>query len=86
MVCDLAEQQRVGVEKTIHVADVTRAKPARQNSGVAVEAESPTDARVVGDVARALLQIAHQAAPLEDLREHVGGLLAGQMNAAELGH
>ena len=40
---------------------------------------------VVGDVARALLEIAHQPAPFEDLGEHVGGLLASQVHPAELG-
>ena len=41
---------------------------------------------VVGDVARRLLQVRHQAAPLEHLGQHVRSLLARQVDAAELGH
>ena len=82
---DLAEQQRVRVEQPVHVADVARTEPARQHRRVAVEAVAAADARVVGDVAGALLEVAHQPAPLEHLGEDVRCLLARQVHAAELG-
>ena len=40
--------------------------------------------RVVRDVARRLLEVRHQPAPLEDLREQVRRLLAREVHAAEL--
>ena len=40
---------------------------------------------VVGDVARRLLEVRHEAPPLEDLRQHVGRLLAGEVDPPELG-
>src|SRR6185436_20930075 len=43
------------------------------------------DARVVRDVARRLLEVRHQSAPLEHLGEQVRSLLAGEVHAAELG-
>ena len=52
---------------------------------VAVEAVAAADARVVGDVPGALLEVAHQPAPLEHLGEDVRRLLAGQVDTAELG-
>ena len=53
---------------------------------IAVEAIATADARVVGDVARALLEVAHQAAPLEHLGEDVRCLLARQVHTTELRH
>ncbi len=82
---DLVEQQRVGIEEAIHVADVASAEAAGEHRRIAIEAISTADARVVGDVARALLEVAHEPAPLEHLGEHVGSLLTGQVHAAELG-
>src|SRR4029077_1443215 len=43
------------------------------------------EAGVVGDVARALLEVAHQASPLEDLRQQIRRLFAGEVHATELG-
>ena len=43
-------------------------------------------ALVVRDVTGRLLQVGHEAAPLEHLGQHVRGLLAGEVDAAELGH
>ena len=39
----------------------------------------------IGHVARGLLEISHEPAPLEHLGEDVGGALAGQVHAAQLG-
>ena len=50
-----------------------------------MEAVPTTDTGVVGDVSCRLLEIGHQAAPLEDLGEKVRGLLAGEMHTTELG-
>ena len=44
------------------------------------------DRRVVGDVARGLLQIRGQPAALQQLRHHVRDPLAGDVRSAELGH
>src|SRR6185436_11722863 len=41
---------------------------------------------VVRNVARRLLEIGHEASPLEYLGQEVRGALAGQVHAAELGH
>ena len=38
------------------------------------------------DVTRRLLEVRHEAPPLQDLREHVGRLLAGEVDTAELRH
>jgi hypothetical protein len=48
---------------------------------------APAPARAVGvrDVARRLLEVGHEAAPLEELREHVRDALARQVDAAQLG-
>ena len=81
----LVDHLAVGVEHAVHVADVPRAEAAGEHRWVAEEAVAPPEAVVVGDVARALLEVAHQAAPLEDLGEDVRCLLAGQVHAAELG-
>ncbi len=59
---------------------------ASQHVGVAVVAVAAAEAGVVGDVAGRLLEVGHEPAPLEHLGEQVGGLLAGQVDAAELGH
>ena len=50
---------------------------------IAVPAVRPI---VVGNVARRLLEVGHQAAPLEHLGQEVRGALARQVHAAELGH
>ena len=57
-----------------------------EHLGIAVEAVAAADAGVVRDVARRLLEVAHQPAPLEHLGEQVRRLLAGQVDAAELRH
>jgi hypothetical protein len=48
----------------------------------------PGAARPVGvrDIAGGLLEIGHEPAPLEHLGQQVGHALAGQVDAAELGH
>ena len=79
------QQLGVGVEDAIHVADVAGAEARHQHVGVAVVAVAAPDAGVVGDVAGGLLEVGHEPAPLEHLGEQVGGLLARQVDAAELG-
>ena len=81
----VAEHVAVGVEQAVHVADVAGAEPAGEHGRVAVEAVAAAEPGVVGDVAGALLEVAHQPAPLEHLGEDVRRLLAGQVDAAELG-
>ena len=80
------QQLGVGVEHAVHVADVAGPEAGVEDLGVpAVAVVAGRQARVVGDVARRLLEVGHQAPPLEDLGEHVRGLLAGEVDAAELG-
>jgi hypothetical protein len=76
----------VGVEEPVHVADVAQAQPGPQHLRVPVVAVAAAQAGVVGDVPGRLLQVGHEPAPLEDLGQQVGGLLAGQVHPAELGH
>ena len=83
---DRAQHVAVRIEHAVHVADVPRAQPAGEHRRVAVVAIAPAEAGVVGDVAGALLEVAHQATPLEHLRQHVRGLLAGDVHAGQLGH
>ena len=75
----------VGVEHAVHLADVARPEPAGHHGRIAEVAIAPAEPGVVGDVAGALLEVAHQPAPLEHLGEDVRRLLARQVNAAELG-
>ena len=82
---DRREHLAVGVEQAVHVADVAGAEPAGEDRRVTEEAVAPAEPGVVGDVAGALLEVAHQPAPLEHLGQDVGRLLAGQVDAAELG-
>ena len=81
------QQLGVGVEHPVHVAHVAGAERRVEDLGrpvvAVVAARQPG---VVADVAGRLLEVGHQAAPLEDLGQHVGGLLAGQVDAAQLGH
>ena len=83
---DLVEQHAVAVEHAVHVADIASAEAARQNRGVAIEPKASTEPGVVTDVARALLEVAHQAAPLEHLGENVRGLLTRKVHATQLRH
>ena len=85
VVGDRGEHQAVGVEQAVHVADVAGAEAAGEHGRVAVEAVAAAEPGVVGDVAGALLEVAHQPAPLEHLGEDVRRLLARQVDAAELG-
>ena len=85
VVGDGAEHEAVGVEQPVHVAHVAGPEAAGQHGGISEVAVPPAEPDVVGDVARALLEVAHQPTPLEHLGEDVGRLLAGQVDAAELG-
>ena len=77
---------RVGVEHPVHLADVARAESRLEDVVVAVEAVvSVVEAPVVAEVARRLLEVTHEATPLEDLGQDVARLLAGQVHSAELG-
>ena len=83
---DLRQELGVAVEHAVHLADVASTERRLQDFGgpvVAVVARGETV--VVAQVARRLLEVAHQATPLEELGEDVGGLLAGEVHAAELG-
>jgi len=48
-----------------------------------VIAEAPARTVVVGHVAGGLLEVGHEAAPLEDLGQDVRGLLTGEVHTAE---
>src|SRR3954454_5776243 len=77
------DRQRLGVgaEQRVHGTLVLRAQP--RVAVVAVAAAGHR--RVVGDVARRLLEVGAEAGALEDLRQEVRRPLAGDVGAAELG-
>ncbi len=81
----LRRQAGVGVEQAVEIADVPGAQRPGHDFGIPVVAVAPAQAGVVGDVAGRLLQVGHEPAPLEHLGEHVGCLLAGEVDASELG-
>ena len=83
----LRQQRAVRVEDAVHLADEAGAVRRVEDLGRAEVAVLPVvEPLVVRDVARRLLEIRHEASPFENLREHVGRLLAGEVDAAELGH
>ena len=81
----LRDQCRVRVEHAVHVGDVPGAELRAQQLRIAVVPVAAAKALVVGDVAGRLLEVRHQSTPLEHLGEHVGGLFAREVDAAELG-
>ncbi len=83
---EVGKDTGVGVEEHVEVGDVAR--PQRRPGDLRVPPVSvpPAEAAVVRDVAGRLLEVRHEAAPLEDLREQVRRLLASQVHASELGH
>ena len=76
----------VGVEEPVHVGHVAGGQGGAEDLGVPVVAVAAAQPLVVGDVAGRLLEVGGQAAPLEHLGQQVRRLLAGQVDAAELGH
>ena len=81
------EELGVGVEEPVHVADVAGAERRVQDlRGAEVAVPAVREPAVVGHVAGRLLHVGHEPAPLQHLGEQVGGLLAGQVDPAELGH
>ena len=70
------------VERRLELALDRRAPDLRRH----VVAEAAAGPVGVGDVAGRLLEIGHEAAPLEELREHVGDALAREVDPAQLGH
>ena len=56
----------------------------REHRRRSVVAVAPAEPRVVRDVARRLLEVRHEPAPLEDLGEQVRRLLAREVHATEL--
>ncbi len=85
MLGDQIDAAAVGIEDPVEIADVPGAERAGEHRRIPVVAVPSTEPCVVGDVAGALLEVAHQPAPLEDLREQVRRLLTGQVDPAELG-
>ena len=77
------QRPRVDREQLIHRRAVLRSELGV--AVVAVAARRVGDRRVVGDVARRLLEVGAQPRALQDLGEHVGDPLAGDVGAAELG-
>jgi hypothetical protein len=64
--------------------DVALAQGAAVEFRRHVVAPAPVQLVGVGHVARGLLEVRHQPPPLEDLREDVRDVLAGDVRAAEL--
>ena len=86
MLGDRIDAATVRIEDAVEVADVAGPERAGEHGRVAVVAVPTTEACVVGDVAGALLEVAHQPTPLEDLREQIRGLFARQVDTTELGN
>ena len=82
----LRHERRIGVEHAVHLADVPGAVVRPQKARVAVIAVAAAEALVVADVASRLLEVRHQPSPLEHFGQEVGGLLAREVHAAQLGH
>ena len=81
------EQRAVGVEHPVHLADEARPVRRVEDLGRAVVAVlAVVQPLVVRDVAGRLLEVGHESPPLEHLRQHVGRLLAGEVDAAQLCH
>jgi hypothetical protein len=76
----------VGLEHPVERGDVVVGVRRGHHVRVAVVAPPAAGAVVVGDVAGGLLQVRRQPPPLDQLGEQVGGLLHGDVRAAELGH
>src|SRR5438093_1883943 len=81
----LREPDPVDVEATVERRDVALAQRPGE-LGRDVVAIGSLRLVVVGNVARRLLEIGHETAPLEDLGQEVRGALARQVHAAELSH
>ena len=77
------DQRGVGLERLVHRPLVARAEGALDFGGnvIAPAAVQPVGVR---NVARGLLEVRHQAAPLEDLGEDVRDVLARDVGPAEL--
>ncbi len=83
----LHQQLAVGVEHPVHVPHVPGPEGRVEQPGVAVvPVVAGGQPVVVGDVPGGLLEVGHQPAPLQHLGQDVGGLLAGQVDPAQLGH
>jgi hypothetical protein len=79
------EQVGVGVEHAVDVADVPQSERRAEHGRVAKVAVAPVrQAGVVGDVPGGLLQVGHQPAPFQHLREEVGRLFARQVHPSQL--
>ena len=78
------EPARVGLERAIERASIPR--PQRSAVELGGHVVLPAAARPIGvrHVARRLLEVGHQAAPLEHLRQDVRHAFAGEVHAAEL--
>ena len=79
------QERAVRVEQRVHVGDVPHPEMRFTDLGRAQVAVAAEQARVVRDVASRLLEVGHEPAPLEHLREEVRRLLAREVHTAELG-
>ena len=75
----------VALERGVHGADVLLAQRPGLELGGQVVAPAIVQAIGVGHIPRRLLEIGHEPAPLEHLRQHVRDVLARDVRAAELG-
>ena len=81
------QQFGVGVEHSVHLTDVARTESRFEQVVVPIEAVvAVVESSVVAEIARRLLEVAHETTPLEDFGEDVARLFTGQMDAAQLGH
>jgi len=80
------DHARIGVEESVEISDVPRTEGAAQDLWIPEVSIPTAESRVVVDVPRALLEVAHEAAPLEDLGQQVRCLLARKVNGTKLGY
>jgi hypothetical protein len=82
----LGHQRGVGVEDRVEGGLVRRGVRPGHDVGVAVVAVATVALVVVGDVARRLLEVGREPAPLDPLGQQVRDVLDRDVRAAELGH
>ena len=85
---DLHLLQPFGVDRegAVQSLDVPRTQRSVGKLRGHVVLEAPTGPAGVRHVARRLLEVGHQPAPLQDLGQDVGRALAGEVHTAQLGH
>ena len=75
---------RIGLERVIHHPGELGCERRPCDFGRHVILPAPVRPIRVGDISRGLFEVGHQATPLEDLGQNIGGAFAGDVDAAQL--